>query len=91
MVDNEHRAVFGYRGAVFAGVPGVLLGHGGNHPRYASYVEVPGNFSIISFYTHIRRFYKQSSPRSVSEQMMVIAPMRKIKVPIASAVSMAVK
>ena len=48
-----HRAVFGYRGAVFAGVPGVLLGHGGNHPWYASYVEVPRNFWIISFYTHI--------------------------------------
>jgi hypothetical protein len=48
-----HRAVFGHRGGVFAGVPGVLLGHGGNHPRYASYVEVPRNFSIISFYTHI--------------------------------------
>jgi hypothetical protein len=44
-----HRAVFEYRGAVFPGVPGVPLGHGGNHPRYASYVEVLGNISIMSF------------------------------------------
>jgi hypothetical protein len=51
--DKKHRAVLEYRGAVFAGVPGVLLGHGGDHPRYASYVEVPRNFSIVRFYTHI--------------------------------------
>jgi hypothetical protein len=29
-----HRAVFEYWGPVFAGVPGVLLGHGGNHLRF---------------------------------------------------------
>ena len=42
-------------------------------------------------YQFLYAYQQQSSPRSVSEQMMVIAPMRKIKVPIASAVSMAVK
>ena len=72
------------------GVPGVLPGHGGDYPRYAPCVEVPGNISIMSFYTHIRRFYKQRSPRSCSEQVMLIGRFTSVWSPKSSDVSLAV-